>query len=106
VIEIDDVPAAGHEQRGRRPALVVSVPLFQETGFALACPITSHGGKATKPRSDFEVAIPPGFQVSGLILTHHLRSIDWKARHAAVIDHLPRATLLHVRARLKFFLGL
>jgi mRNA-degrading endonuclease toxin of MazEF toxin-antitoxin module len=95
----------GHEQKGRRPTLVVSIPEFQETGFALVCPITTHGGKP-KPRSDLEIAIPPGFAVSGVILSHHIRSIDWKARNAAVVDHLPRATLLHVRSRLKLFLGL
>lgn len=106
VVELDDEPSAGHEQRGRRPALVVSIPAFQELGFAIACPITTHGGRATKPRSDLEVPVPPGFAVTGFILTHHLRSFDWKARKAQVIEHLPRATLLQVRARLKLFLGL
>ena len=106
VIEIDDDRATGHEQRGRRPALVVSITGFQELGFAMVCMITTHGGKASKPRSDFEVAIPPGFAVEGVVLSHQLRTIDWKARAAAVIDHLPRATLLRVRSRLKFFLGL
>jgi mRNA interferase MazF len=106
VVELDDESSWGHEQRGRRPALVVSIPRFQETGLALACPITTHGGKAAKPRSDLEVPIPPGFSVSGVVLTHQLRTIDWKARNAQVVDHLPRATLLQVRARLKVFLGL
>src|SRR5204863_7648561 len=76
LIEIDDIATAGHEQKGRRPALVVSIPEFQDTGFALVCPVTTHGGTAAKPRSDLEVAIPPGFAVSGVILSHHLRSID------------------------------
>lgn len=106
LIEIDDVATTGHEQKGRRPALVVSIPEFQQTGFALVCPVTTHGGAAVKLRSDLEVGIPPGFAVSGMILSHHVRSIDWKARNAAVLDHLPRATLLNVRARLKLFLGL
>ena len=106
LIEIDDVAATGHDQKGRRPAFVVSIPEFQETGFALVCPVTTHGGTASKPRSDLEIAVPPGFAVSGVILSHHLRSIDWKARNAALLDHLPRATLLHVRSRLKLFLGL
>ena len=105
LIEIDDIATTGHEQRGRRPALVVSIPEFQEAGFALVCPVTTHGGAASKPRSDLEIAVPPGFAVSGVILSHHLRSVDWRARNAAVLDHLPRATLLHVRGRLKLFLG-
>jgi mRNA interferase MazF len=106
VIEIDEEPSTGHEQRGRRPGLVVSIPGFQETGLAMACPITTRGGKASKPRSELEVAIPQGFAVSGVVLTYHLRTIDWKARNATVVGHLPRATLLQVRARLKVFLGL
>jgi mRNA interferase MazF len=106
VIEIDDVAVAGHEQRGRRPALVVSIPEFQQTGFAMVCPITSHGGAGRKRPNELEVPIPPGFAVTGVILSHHVRSIDLKARAASVIEHLPRATLLNVRARLKLFLGL
>jgi mRNA-degrading endonuclease toxin of MazEF toxin-antitoxin module len=107
LIEIDvDSPSTGHGGRGRRPALVVSIPRFQETGLALVCPVTTHAGKATKARTELEVAIPPGCKVSGFILSHHWRSVDWKARNAAVLDHLPRATLLQVRARLKLFLGI
>lgn len=106
LIEIDDAGTAGHEQKGRRPGFVVSIPEFQKTGFALVCPVTTHGGRDAKPRSELEIPIPPGFAVNGVILSHHVRSIDWKARNAAVLDHLPRATLLHVRARLKLFLGL
>ena len=107
LIEIDsDEGAAGHEQKGRRPALVVSVDGFQASGLAIVCPVTTHGGKATKVRSQLEVPVPPGFAVSGAILSHQVRTIDWKARNSGVLDHLPRATLLEVRARLKVFLGL
>ena len=107
VIEIDtEESSLGHEQRGRRPALVVSIPSFQETGFAIVCPVTTRGGTAIKPRSDLEVPMPAGFDVSGLVLSQHVRSIDLKARNSVVLAHLPRATLLQVRARLKLFLGL
>jgi len=78
LIEIDDAGTTGHEQKGRRPALVVSIPEFQETGFALVCPVTTHGGTSTKPRSDLEIGIPAGFAVTGVILSHHIRNIDWK----------------------------
>ena len=101
-----DGDAAGHEQRGRRPALVVSIDAFQQSGLAIVCPVTTHGGKGSKPRSDLEVAVPPGFAVSGVILSHQVKAVDWNARNVAVLDHLPRATLLQVRARLKLFLGL
>ena len=105
LVEIDTEDSIGHEQMGRRPALVVSVDIFQESGLAIVCPVTTHGGKAAKPRSDLEVPVPPGFAVTGVILSHQVRTIDWKARRATFLDHLPRATLLLVRARLKAFLG-
>lgn len=107
LIEIDgDEAAAGHEQKGRRPALVVSIDAFHETGLAIVCPVTTHGGKAVKPRSELEIAIPPGFAVLGVILSHQVKTVDWKSRRATRLDHLPRTTLLQVRARLKLFLGL
>jgi len=107
LVEIDaDDGAVGHEQKGRRPALVVSVDVFQESGLAIVCPVTTHGGRSTKPRSELEVPVPPGFAVTGVILSHQVKTIDWKARNAAFLDHLPRATLLQVRARLKAFLGI
>lgn len=97
-IELDEAPA------GRRPALVVSVDAFQESGLAIVCPLTTHGGKA-KARNELEVPVPPGFQVAGSILSHQVKTIDWRARGATTLDHLPRATLNQVRARLKAFLG-
>lgn len=107
IIEIDGDGAAGHEQRGRRPALVVSVSLFQdELGMAVVCPITTHGGTAQKTRNALEVAIPPGLSVAGVVLVYHLRTIDLKARNAKELCKVPRATLLTVRGRLKPILGL
>lgn len=106
VVEIDvDGGAVGHQQTGRCPALVVSVDAFQESGLAIVCPLTTHGGKPVRNRSDLEVPVPPGFVVAGFILSHQVKTIDWKARNTTVLDHLPRATLNHVRARLKAFLG-
>lgn len=106
VVEIDAEGAAGHEQRGRRPALVVSVDAFQESGLAIVCPLTTHGGRSAKPRSELEVPVPPGFAIAGVILSHQVKTIDWRARNSTFVDHLPRATVLQVRARLKAFLGL
>ena len=106
LIEIDaEEGAVGREQKGRRPALVVSVDVFQESGLAIVCPVTTHGGRASKPRSELEVAVPPGFAAVGVILSHQVKTIDWKARRSTFLDHLPRTTLLQVRARLKAFLG-
>jgi mRNA interferase MazF len=73
-------PRAGHEQGGRRPALVLSLRSYNErTGLMLACPITSHvKGYA------FEVLINEG-EIEGAVLADHVRSLDWRARRAELI---------------------
>jgi len=78
-------PQAGHEQAGRRPALVISPRSYNsKAGLLLACPVT---GKAKG--YPFEVAIPAGLSVSGVILADQLRSLDWQARQAAHICSAP-----------------
>lgn len=107
LIEIDADGATGHEQRGRRPALIVSVNALQRVlGLAMVCAITTHGGRADGARNDLEVPIPPGLPVKGVVLPHQLRSIDTKARNANKLCAVPRATLQATRARLKTLLGI
>lgn len=107
IVEIDVDDTRGHEQRGRRPALVVSVTPFQQAiGMAVVCPITTHGGTASRPRDSLEVALPPGLAVKGMVLVQQVRTIDLAARNATVLAVCPRASLLAVRARLKAILGL
>ena len=71
-------PQSGHEQRGRRPALVVSNDLFNKhTGLCLACPITN------TPRDyPFHVAVPAGEGVTGFVMVEQVRSIDFRTRKA------------------------
>lgn len=71
-------PQAGHEQAGRRPAFVLSPEAYnRKTGLFLACPVTS------KVKGyPFEVPIPPGLPVSGVILADQIKSLDWKIRKA------------------------
>lgn len=107
IVDIDVDDTRGHEQRGRRPALVVSVTPFQEAiGMAVVCPITTHGSTASRPRDSLEVALPPGLAVKGMVLVQQVRTIDLAARNATVLAVCPRAILLAVRARLKAILGL
>lgn len=107
IIEIDAEDAIGHEQRGRRPALIVSVNELQAAlGLAVICAVTTRGGKATRPRNDLEVPIPEQLPVVGVILPHQLRTIDLLARNAQRRCAVPRTTLLAVRARLKVLFGL
>jgi mRNA interferase MazF len=72
-------PQAGPEPTGRRPAFVLSPEAYnRKTGLFLACPITS------KVKGyPFEVPLPAGLLVSGVILTDQIKSLDWKARKAA-----------------------
>ena len=107
VVEIDADSAVGHEQRGRRPVLVVSVDAVHSAlGLAVVCAITTHGGRSTGARNDLEVSIPPGMAATGVILPHQMRTIDTKARNATKLCTVPRATLQSVRARLKVLLGI
>ncbi len=74
-------PQAGHEQDGRRPALTLSPLAYNRTaGLALFCPITSQ-----VKGYPFEVALPPGLPVSGVILADQIRNLDWNARQAGFI---------------------
>lgn len=107
ILEIDADTAVGHEQHGRRPALVVSVEPLQSTlGLAIVCAITTHGGRSEGARNELEVPIPPGLAVKGIVLPHQMRTIDCQARNAKKLCAVPRAILQATRSRLKTLLGL
>ena len=87
-VRIDLNPQAGSEQAGRRPALVVSPSSYNgKVGLGLLCPIT---GRAKG--YPFEVAIPDGLEVTGVVLADQLKSLDWRTRKAAFIATLPADT--------------
>lgn len=82
-------PQAGHEQRGRRPVLVVSNTLFNKhTGLCIVCPITS-----TQRAYPFHVAIPEGHGVSGYVMVEQVKSLDFHARRAERIARAPAQVL-------------
>ena len=71
-------PQSGHEQRGRRPALVVSNDRFNEhTGLAIVCPITN-----TNRGFPFHVTIVSDPEVTGFVMVEQVKSIDFRARKA------------------------
>jgi mRNA interferase MazF len=89
-------PQAGHEQAGRRPALVLSPASYNgKVGLAILCPITSQ----TKGYP-FEVATPAGSRISGAVLADQVKSLDWRVRHAEFICKLPRETTVEVLEKL------
>ena len=90
-------PQAGHEQAGRRPAVVVSPREYNgKTGLALCCPITSR-----IKGYPFEVALSEESEVSGVILADQVKSLDWRARHARRLWNLPGETLQELLAKIK-----
>jgi len=95
-------PQAGREQAGRRPALVLSPRMYNaKSGLALACPVTNQ-----VKGYPFEVAVPASVGATGVILADHLKSIDWKARHAEPWGHCTGEVMDQVRAKLAPLLGL
>ena len=95
-------PQAGREQAGRRPALVLSSSLYNaRAGLCVICPITSH-----VKDYPFEVKLPDGLPISGVVLSDHLKSADWRARTAEYAGLAPGEVLAEVRAKLKPLLGI
>lgn len=89
-------PQAGHEQAGRRPALVVSHDAYNiKVGLALMCPITS-----AKKGYPFEVEIPDGLPVRGVVLADQVRNLDWRARNAKFIARAGDPTIDEVLGKI------
>jgi mRNA interferase MazF len=94
-------PQSGHEQAGRRPALVLSPSIYnQRSGMAIVCPVTN-----TVRGYPFEVATS-GNRVSGVILTDQIKSVDWRARKATFIARCPKDALDQAQAKIRALLTL
>jgi mRNA interferase MazF len=96
IIWINLNPRAGHEQAGRRPAVVLSPEKYNgKTGLALVCPIT--GRIKGYP---FEVLISEGLPIKGVILSDQVKSLDWRVRDAELIVVLPAEIMSEVFQKL------
>ena len=94
-------PQAGHEQAGRRPALVLSPSAYNsKVGLALFCPITSR-----VKGYPFEVGVPKNLAVTGVVLADQIKSLDWRARQAEFADRLPDPELGEVTGMVMALLG-
>lgn len=90
-------PQSGHEQIGRRPALVISNDIFnRETGLAMVCPVTS-----TKRPYPLHVELTATRQVQGFVMIEQVKSVDYAARNAELIERASDELLLEVLARLR-----
>jgi len=94
-------PQAGHEEAGRRPAVVISPQSYNgKVGLAIFCPVT--GQIKGYP---FEVLIPAGLPVAGAILSDQVKNLDWGARNAELICTLPTETISEVLQKLATLLS-
>jgi mRNA interferase MazF len=100
VVWITLTPQAGHEQAGRRPAVVLSPGRYNgKTSLAICCPITNR-----VKGYPFEVAVPDGLPVTGVILADQVKNLDWKARRAERVCSLPPTVIETVLGRLRTLL--
>ncbi|HJW86129.1 MAG TPA: endoribonuclease MazF [Candidatus Brocadiaceae bacterium] len=89
-------PQSGHEQAGRRPAVVLSPGIYNEkVELVMLCPITNQ-----IKGYPFEVIIPDGLPVSGVILADQIKSLDWRVRDAEWICALPPRVVIEVMQKL------
>lgn len=95
-------PQKGHEQTGRRPAVILSPGIYNhKTGLAILCPITNQ-----IKGYPFEVLIPTKLPIAGAILSDQVKSLDWRAREAELVCTLPEETISEVFQKLSTLLGI
>ncbi|MBW1967694.1 MAG: type II toxin-antitoxin system PemK/MazF family toxin [Deltaproteobacteria bacterium] len=92
IIAVTFDPQSGHEQKGRRPALVVSKDLFnRSTGLAIVCPLTSIGRGFP-----FHVPVPKSSSLTGFIMVEQVKSVDFRTRRAKRIERASDELLANV----------
>ena len=102
LIRIDFDPQAGNEQAGWRLGLVLSSAAYNgAANLALVCPITSQA-----KGYPFEVPLPDGLKITGVVLADHLKCLDWKARGAKRADIAPRFVIDKIRQYVGLILGI
>ena len=101
IVWLDFNPQTGHEQMGKRPAIVISPAKYNEkTSLAMLCPITIQ-----IKGYPFEVKIPENDNISGVILSDQVKSLDWKARNAEFIIKSPEKVIQEVLKKLNLLIN-
>ena len=99
VVWLEFDPQSGHEQKGKRPAVVISPKNYNEkSNLALFCPVTSK-----EKGYPFEVKIKSK-KISGVILSDQIKCLDWKARNAEFIMKASDSIMDDVMSKLKLLL--
>ena len=100
LIWVNFSPAYGHEQRGKRPAIVISPTFYNEkSGIALICPITSKA-----KGYPFEVFVSEG-KIKGVILPDQIKSVDWKERRVKFVAQASPQTIRMVQKYLALLIA-
>ena len=93
-------PQAGHEQAGRRPAIVLSPQSYNgKVGLCLLCPISNQ-----VKGYPFEVLLPAGAGVTGVVLSDQAKSLNWRVRNVEFVVKLPDTLTNEVLKKLKSLL--
>lgn len=102
IVEVNFDPQRGREQAGKRPAVIISPKIYNaKTGLAIMCPITSQ-----KKGYPFEVDLSETQNCKGVILADHVKNLDWKCRHAKLIEKISVSALQETLAKLNTLLNL
>lgn len=102
VVWLTFTPQAGHEQAGRRPAVVLSPLAYnRRVGLAIFCPITNQ-----RKGYPFEVPLPEGLGVTGVVLADQVKNLDWQSRNAIFIATLPDEVIVEVLQKLNTLVSL
>jgi len=101
IVWLNFTPQTGHEQRGKRPALILSPKMYNEkTSLCICLPITS------KIKGyPFEVSLPKGLEIEGVILSDQVKNLDYVAREAAYICDVPDEVLSGVQKNVLALVG-
>ena len=92
IILVDFDPQAGHEQKGRRPALVISNDLFNRySEMAILCPITN-----TDKKHPLHIKLNEKTKTNGVILCDQVKTMDIKARNFKYLESIPEDILENV----------
>ena len=101
IVSLQFDPQRGKEQSGRRPALVLSPRSYNaKVGLAILCPITKHA-----KGYPFEVILPQGMKTKGVVLADHVKNLDWQARGARIIEHVPVSVLTDILKKLELLIA-
>ncbi|GAB1370424.1 endoribonuclease MazF [Candidatus Kapaibacterium sp.] len=92
IVWLDFNPQAGHEQKGRRPAIILSPKSYNEkTNLALVCPITTQ-----IKNYPFEVKLNEYLTTKGVVISDQIKSLDWKCRNVEFIEKVDRDIINNV----------